>query len=87
MPYILARDRFEDYAQWRRIWDEGAAARRAAGLKSAQLFRSPDAPNEIMILCEVEAVPQELEYLQSHASRQRREHAGVVAEVLYFPEA
>jgi hypothetical protein len=87
MPYILARDRFEDYSQWRRVWDEGAAARRAAGLLSAQLFRSPDAPSEIMILCEVESVPQELDYLQSQPSRQRREHAGVVAETLYFPEA
>jgi len=86
MPFIVARDRFGDYAQWRRAWDEGAEARHAAGLKSAQLFRSPDAPNEILILCEVDAVPRELEYLQSQPSRERREHAGVVAETLYFPE-
>jgi hypothetical protein len=86
MPYVVARDRFEDYARWRRAWDEGAEARRAAGLKSAQLFRSPDAPNEIIILCEVDAVLEELQYLQSQPSRQRREHAWVVAETLYFPE-
>ena len=85
MPFMLARDRFEDYAQWRQAWDAGAAARQAAGLKSAQLFRSADAPNEILILCEVEAVPQEVEYLQSQPSRERREHAGVVGETLYFP--
>jgi hypothetical protein len=59
MPYMVARDRFDDYAQWRRVWDAGAAARQAAGLESAQLFRSPDAPNEIVILCEVESVPEE----------------------------
>jgi hypothetical protein len=85
MPYMVARDRFEDYAQWRRVWDAGAAAREAAGLKSAQLFRSADAPNEILILCEVESLPQEVEYLQSQPSRERREHAGVVGETLYFP--
>jgi hypothetical protein len=87
MAYIVARDRFEDYAEWRRVWDAGAAARQAAGLKSAQLFRSADAANEILILCEVESVPQELEYLQSHPSRERRAHAGVEAETLYFPVA
>jgi hypothetical protein len=87
MAYIVARDRFEDYAEWRRVWDAGAAARQAAGLKSAQLFRSADAPNEILILCEVESVPQELEYLQSQPSRERRVHAGVEAETLYFPVA
>ena len=85
MPYILARDRFEEYAQWRRVWDDGAAARRAAGLKSAQLFRSADAPNEILVLCEVESVPQEIEYLRSQSSRGRRAQAGVEAETLYFP--
>jgi hypothetical protein len=85
MPYLVARDRFEDYAEWRRAWDAGAVARQAAGLKSAQLFRSAEAPNEILILCEVESLPQEIEYLQSQPSRERREHAGVVGETLYFP--
>ena len=86
MPWMVARDRFEDYAQWRQAWDSGAAARQAAGLQSARLFRSPDAPNEILMLCEVESLPQELEYLQSAPSWERRAHAGVVAETLYFPE-
>src|SRR3954454_8416666 len=75
MPYMVVRDRFDDYAQWRRVWDAGAAARQAAGLKNVQLFRSADAPNEILILCEVESVPKEMEYLQSQPSRERREHA------------
>jgi hypothetical protein len=49
------------------------------------LFRSADAPNEILILCEVESVPAEIGYLKSQPSRERREHAGVVGETLYFP--
>ena len=85
MPFMVARDRFEDYAQWRRVWDSGAAARQAAGLRSAQLFRSAEAPNEILILLEVESIPQELGYLHTQPSRERREHAGVEGETLFFP--
>ena len=46
MPYLLVRHKVEDYAKWKRAFDEHAATRQTGGSKGGQLFRSSDDPNE-----------------------------------------
>lgn len=87
MAYILARARVPNYTQWWPTFQENAARRQTAGLKSEQLFRNPDDPTDVIALFEVDDAEQVRQYLFSEGSRQRqREHGGVV-EVVYLPEA
>jgi hypothetical protein len=86
MPYIIGSYRVQDYAQWKRVFAEGAAWRQDRGVTSEQYFRNPQDRNNLVVLFEGEDV-EELRYLWlSEEARQRRQRAGTLAETLYVPE-
>ena len=52
MPYMLVRQEFDDYGTWRADFDSFAYARKLAGCMGAQVFRSLEAPSELVVLFE-----------------------------------
>ncbi len=77
MPYLLVRHKVEDYAKWKRAFDEHAATRQTGGSKGGQLFRSSDDPNEVVGLFEWDDLEKARQFVQSEDLRQAMESAGV----------
>ena len=86
MPYVVGRATVQDYAAWKRNLDQGAAARREAGVKSQQIFRSPDAPNEVVVLTEFDTMEHARAYQQSAQLREAVQRSGARDRIVYYPE-
>ena len=84
MAYTLVRRRAEDYERWRKVFDDGQAARREAGIVKEIVFRNVDDPNDCMVLQEVDDVERAQEFDGSPRSQQRRRGAGIVEDALYL---
>jgi hypothetical protein len=52
MPYLLVRQKFEDYKRWKPIFDEQGATRQQNGGQGGTLYRNADDPDEAVILFE-----------------------------------
>ena len=86
MPYVVGRATVQDYASWKRNLDQGAAARREAGVKSQQIFRSPDAPDEVVVLSEFDTMDQARAFQQSAQLREGLQRSGTRDRIVYYPE-
>ena len=78
MPYVLGRPKVEDYAKFKRIFDEYWATRRSNGCKGERLFRNADDPNDLVILLEWDDLEKARQFFQSQGLRERMQAAGVV---------
>jgi hypothetical protein len=85
MPYIIVRNRVENYATWKRAWDAGAATRKDAGIQSEQLFRNPGLPDEVVLLVEFPTLEQAREYAASDKLREALQDSAIQDRVAYFP--
>lgn len=87
MPYILVRHKVQDYAKWKAVYDEHSTARKSGGSKGARLFRSPDNPNEVVVLLEWDNLEKARKFVQSDDLRQAMQRAGVADRPdVYFLE-
>jgi len=78
VAYLLVRHTVADYAKWKPVFDEHAAARKAAGCRGGILFRRAGKPNEITILFEWDNLEKAQQSAQSDTLRQAMEQAGVM---------
>lgn len=78
MTYMLVRNRVEDYATWKRVFDEQADAARAAGLHLLHVWRAADNPNEVFFIFEVDDVAKAEAFVSTPESRQVGQRAGVL---------
>ncbi len=81
MPYLLERHTVRDYDEWRRVFDEDAENRAAAGCRGARIFRNADDPAELVVLFEWESIELARERIGSEALNRKFEEAGVVEGV------
>lgn len=65
------------FDEWKSHFDEGDATRREHGQQSAQVFRSVDDPNEVVVLFEWDDEDNARAFHDSEERRERREAAGV----------
>ena len=86
MATIFRRVRVADYQRFREVYDAGAAAREAGGLRDERLFRNPNDPNDILIMSTVADVASARAYGQSDEVRQRQRAAGLLELSNYYPE-
>jgi hypothetical protein len=87
MPYYAVRTRVQDYEQWKRVFDANQETRRSEGIKSEQVFRNPEHPNESVITFEVDDLEQARQVVESGAVRERQRQSGILEVHVYFPEA
>ena len=50
MGAMIVRHFFRDYAAWRPAYDAHEGARTAAGLTNGRVFRSAEAPNDLLVM-------------------------------------
>ena len=86
MAFVVVRGRMEDFAGWRKRFDESAASRRSGGIKSEQVLRQSDDPQETLVLFEVDDVQKARQFLESEETRRRRQESGVRDVRFYYPE-
>ena len=85
MPYVVVRARAQDYAQWQRVFQEGVSMRREMGIKSEQVYRNPDDPNEGVVLFEVDDTQRGLQAMQAPQAQEARRRAGLSDVKFYVP--
>lgn len=88
MIYLLVRHKVEDYAKWKPVFDEHAAARKEGGSTGARVLRNVDDPSEQLIITEW----PDLEHAQAFAAspdlREAMQRAGVIGrpDVVFLEE-
>ncbi len=66
MAHLLIRCKVESYPKWRPVFNEGDAARVAAGqIGTPQVFRSGDDPWEIVVLMEWDELERARQFVVS----------------------
>ena len=86
MPHFVTRSRVRDYAQWRANWERHQEIRQAAGIRTAQVLRNPEDPNEVVLLLEFADHEQGRRWADSEQVREARRRGGVVEATPYYPE-
>ncbi|MBN1967641.1 MAG: antibiotic biosynthesis monooxygenase [Anaerolineae bacterium] len=77
MAYLLVQHHVEDYARWRKVFDEHDAMRRAHGAEEYQIFRDQDDPNHITMLFQWDSPEHARQFAESDDLREAMQHAGV----------
>ncbi len=85
MPYILIRHKVKDYTEWKPVFDEHGATRKASGSKGGYLLRNIDDANEVVIFMEMDDLEKARQLVQSEDLRQAMEQSGVADQPdIYF---
>jgi hypothetical protein len=77
MPHTLVRITIGDFAQWKAVFEEGAALRKAYGSKGLTAYRNSEKPNEVVIVAEYEDLDKARQMFQSAELREIMQRAGV----------
>jgi hypothetical protein len=72
MPYFLVRQKVNDYAKWKQVFDGHAPVRVTAGSKGGYVYRNSDNPNEVFVLLEVKDLQKGREFAKSEDLRKTR---------------
>ena len=87
MPYLLVRQKFENYKRWKPIFDEHGAARQENGGQGGTLYRNADDPDEAVTLFKWDNLENARRYAQSEDLRDALQRAGVTVQPdVYFLE-
>lgn len=87
MEHVLIIHEVEDYPAWKKIFDEAAQMRKAAGEISYQLLKYDAAPNRIVHFSCWSSLEKARKFFQSAELEKIRERAGVKApEFIYLHE-
>ncbi len=77
MTTLLVRHKVKDFAKWKAAYESVDAFHRTHGVKSAQILRGAEDPNEVVILTEFENIAKAHEFAQLDELKQIMERAGV----------
>lgn len=78
MPYLLIRQRFQDYRQWRTAFDSLAERRSRAGMKQLVVSLNADDPTEAVVVFEVAHAEEAQRHASSDALREAHRAGGVL---------
>jgi hypothetical protein len=80
LPYLLIRQKFVDYAQWRTAYDDMADTRAQSGLRTVALTRNKADMDEIVVLFEFDDLARVKEYIQGPGLAEAWRRGGVVPD-------
>jgi heme-degrading monooxygenase HmoA len=86
---MLVRAKFQDYAQFRSVFDERTDTRKANGSLGARIFRSSGDPTEVIVFLEWSDLVKAHEFARSDVLREGMEKAGLLdrPDVYFLEEA
>lgn len=77
MATMLVRHTVQDFAKWKKVFDEHAATRKAAGSKGGELFQAAGNPLDVTILFHWDTVDNARKFSESPDLKTTMERAGV----------
>ncbi len=87
MVHVVVRHEIEDYAKWKKEFDEGSADRKAAGSQGGAIYRTVDNPNKIAVALVWDTLENAQKFTNSDKIKQAMEKAGVIgAPQIIFSE-
>ena len=87
MSHVLIIHEVADYEAWKRVFDDAAGMRKAAGESSFQVLRDERTPNRIVHFSAWSSLEDARRFFESPELVKIREEAGVVApEFIYLEE-
>ncbi len=89
MVQLFVHHKVEDYAKWRKVFDELDGTRRSAGQTAMKVYHTTASPNEIVTISEWGTADQARAYAQSPGLKEAMQRAGVISQpdVLMLEEA
>jgi len=87
MPYVLIIHEVADYRAWKKVFDQAAEMRRAAGERSYQVLKYENNPRQIVHFSAWTSLADARAFFESPQLVKIRELAGVTApEFIYLDE-
>ena len=87
MVHVVVRHEIEDYAKWKKEFDEGSADRKAAASQGGAIYRTVDNPNKIAVALDWDILENTQKFTNSDEIKQAMEKAGVIgAPQIIFSE-
>ncbi|MFA5016312.1 MAG: antibiotic biosynthesis monooxygenase [Methylobacter sp.] len=87
MEYVLIIHEVEDYAAWKKIFDEAALIRKSAGELSFQVLNLDNNPNKIVHFSKWSSISNAKAFFESEKLVEIRKQAGVKApEFIYLEQ-
>ncbi len=87
MEYVLIIHEVEDYAAWKKIFDDAASIRKSAGELSFQILKSDDNLNKIVHFSKWSSLSRAKAFFESAELIEIRKQAGVKApEFIYLEQ-
>jgi len=88
MTTLFVHHKVEDYAAWRKVFDDLTPIRTSYGATSQRVFQSPNDPNEVTIFTEFKTIEQAKNYSASDDLKEGMKNAGVASqpEVMFLVE-
>jgi quinol monooxygenase YgiN len=80
MTTLFVHHKVQNYAAWRKVFDNLTAMRTGYGCTGHKVFQSPSDPNEITILTEWKDINQAKAYAGSNDLREGMKDAGVISQ-------
>jgi len=87
MTYMLCRNRVEDFAKWKAVFDSHAAAHRDAGLRLVNVWRCVEEPNNIFFVFEVARMSKANEFIRNPDAAEAGAASGVIDGEYHFVES
>ncbi len=87
MVVMLCRNRVDDFARWKKVFDSHAEAHRAAGLRLLNLWRAVEDPNNVFFLFEVSAIERARAFISDPAAAEAGRTSGVLDGEYHFLES
>lgn len=87
MSYLFVHHNCEDFAQWKKAFDNHSSMRAQHGSKGGKVFQSANNPNELFVLLEWDSIANAQKFAQSDTIKEAMKDAGVVGmPAIYFVE-
>ncbi len=85
MPYVLILHEVEDYESWKKVFDQAAGIRKAAGERSYQVLSQENDPNQVVHFSSWTSIVAAKQFFESPELVQIRLKAGVQSpEFIYL---
>lgn len=80
MASLLVHHKVQDYATWRKIFDDDAKRRKEYGSTGFQVLKSASDPNDLTVIMEWPSVEAAKAFATSDALKEKMKDAGVISQ-------
>ena len=89
MAKLIVHHKVQDYAAWRKVFDNDATSRREFGSTGAQVFTSTSDPNDVTAIMDWPSVDAAKAFATSASLKEAMKNAGVISQpdVMFLVEA